>query len=99
MLEEPFERFRKGLVKCRDYIFTFYEDPLIPLDNNVSERGIRKLKIKLKNSAVFRSDLRIDAFLDLHSVVETAKKNGQTAYNAIRALFEATDSPLVPIAE
>ena len=98
-LEKPFERFRKGLVKCRDYIFTFFEDPLIPPNNNASERGIRKLKIKLKNSEVFRSDLGADAFLDLHSVVETAKKNGQTAYNAIQALLEAAESPLVPIAE
>lgn len=93
-LEKPFELFRKGLVKCRDYIFTFFEDPLIPPDNNASERGIGKLKIKLKNSGVFRSDLRADAFLDLHSVVETAKENGQTAYNAIQALFEAAESPL-----
>ena len=98
-LEQPFERFRKGLVKCRDYIFTFFEDPLIPPNNNASERGIRKLKIKLKNLGVFRSDLRADACLDLHSVVEKEKKNGQTAYNAIQALLEAAESPLVPIAE
>ena len=54
---------------------------------------------KTEELGVFRSDLGADAFLDLHSVVETAKKNGQTAYNAIRALFEAAESPLVPIAE
>ena len=98
-LKEQFERLRKGLVKCRDYIFTFFEDPLIHSDNNASERGIRKLKIKLKNSGTFRSDLGADAFFDLHSVFETAKKHGQTAYKAIRALFGATESPVVHIAE
>lgn len=42
-----------------------------PSDNNASERGIRKLKIKLKNSGTFRSDLGADAFFDLHSIIET----------------------------
>ena len=72
---KKFERLKKGLTKCRDYIFNFLEDPTIPSDYNASERGIRKLKIKLKNSSTFRSDLGADAFLDLHSIVETAKRN------------------------
>ena len=87
-LGKKFDTFKKGLIKCRDYIFNFLEDPVIPSDNNASERGIRKLKIKLKNSCTFRSDLGADAFLELHSVVETAKKHDQTPFNAIQALFE-----------
>ena len=58
------------------------------IDNNGSERGIRKLKIKLKNSCTFRSDFGADAFLELHSVVETAKKHDKTPYNTIQALFK-----------
>ena len=85
---EKFETFKRGLIKCRDYIFNFLEDPSIPSDNNGSERGIRKLKIKLKNSCTFRSDLGADAFLELHSIVETAKKHSQSPYNAIQTLFE-----------
>ena len=85
---KKFETFKNGLIKCRDYIFNFLEDPMIPSDNNASERGIRKLKIKLKNSCTFRSDFGADAFLELHSVVETAKKHNQTPFNAIQALFE-----------
>ena len=88
-LGEKFDTFKRGLIKCRDYIFNFLEDPSIPSDNNESERGIRKLKIKLKNSCTFRSDFGADAFLELHSIVETAKKNNQTPFNAIQALFEA----------
>ncbi len=60
-LNEKFTTFRNGLLKCRDYIFNFLRDPAIPPDNNASERGIRKLKIKLKNSGCFRSDLGADA--------------------------------------
>ena len=87
-LGKKFDTFKTGLIKCRDYIFNFLEDPMIPSDNNASERGIRKLKIKLKNSCTFRSDFGADAFLELHSVVETAKKHNQTPFNAIQALFE-----------
>lgn len=85
---KKFDTLKKGLTKCRDYIFNFLEDPMIPSDNNASERGIRKLKIKLKNSCTFRSDFGADAFLELHSVVETARKHKQTPFNAIQALFE-----------
>lgn len=95
-MKEQFEQLRKGLIKCRDYIFNFLEDPLIPPDNNASERGIRKLKIKLKNSGTFRSDLGADAFFDLHSIVETAKKNNQMPFDAIRALFTDTDKLAMP---
>ena len=69
-------------------IFNFLENLMIPFDNNGSERGIRKLKIKLKNSCTFRSDFGADAFLELHSIVETAKKHDKTPYNAIQALFK-----------
>ena len=88
-LGKKFETLKKGLIKCRDYIFNFLEDPMIPSDNNGSERGIRKLKIKLKNSCTFRSDLGADAVLELHSIVETAKKHNKTPFNAIQALFGA----------
>lgn len=87
-LGKPFRTFRNGMEKHKDYVFNFLENPAIPPDNNGSERGIRKLKIKMKNSCTFRSDSGEDAFLELHSLVETAKKHNQTPYNAIQALFQ-----------
>ena len=85
---KKFHYVQKGIVKCRDYIFNFLENPMIPSDNNGSERGIRKLKIKLKNSCTFHSDFGADAFLELHSIVETVKTHDKTPYNAIQALFK-----------
>ena len=41
-----------------------------------------------RNSCTFRSDFGADAFLELHSIVETAKKHDKTPYNAIQALFK-----------
>ena len=86
-MKEQFGQLKKGLIKCRDYIFNFLENPTIPPDNNASERGIRKVKIKMKNSGTFRSDAGADAFLDLLSIVETTKKHNNSPYAAIRALF------------
>ena len=86
-MAEQFGKLKNGLIKCRDYIFNFLENPAIPPDNNASERGIRKVKIKMKNSGTFRSDQGADAFLDLLSIVETTKKHNNSPYAAIRALF------------
>ena len=86
-MAEQFGKLKNGLIKCRDYIFNFLENPAIPPDNNASERGIRKVKIKMKNSGTFRSDKGADAFLDLLSIVETTKKHNNSPYTAIQALF------------
>lgn len=86
-LKNDFERLRKGLVKCRDYIFNFLENPMIPSDNNASERGIRKLKIKQKVSGTFRSDNGADAFFAIHSITDTAWKNNQSQLAAISTIL------------
>ena len=86
-MAEQFGKLKNGLIKCRDCIFNFLENPAIPPDNNASERGIRKVKIKMKNSGTFRSDAGANAFLDLLSIVETTKKHNNSPYAAIRALF------------
>lgn len=86
-LKEEFERLRKGLIRCRNYIFNFLDDPAIPSQNNASERGIRKLKVKQKIAGTFRSDQGADAFMNLHSITDTAWKNNTSPYEAIFALI------------
>lgn len=86
-LKKDFDRLRNGLIKCRDYVFNFLEDPAIPSNNNGSERGIRKLKIKQKISGTFRSDDGADAFMALHSITDTAWKNNQSPFDAILSLY------------
>ncbi len=85
-LRKEFNELKRGIIKCRDYIFNFLENPAIPSDNNCSERGIRKLKVKQKISGCFRSDTGADAFHALHSIADTAWKNGQSPLDAILAL-------------
>ena len=87
-LDEEFESFKKGILKVKDYLFTFLSNPLVPYDNNASERGVRKIKIKQKVSGCFRTDGGADDFAKLHSIAETAMKNGNSKFNAILAVVQ-----------
>ncbi len=87
-LDEEFERFKRGILKVNDYLFTFLYNPLVPYDNNASERGVRKIKIKQKVSGCFRTDSGADDFAKLHSIAETAMKNGNSKFNAILAVVQ-----------
>jgi len=87
-LDEEFESFRKGILKVKDYLFTFLSDLHIPYDNNASERGVRKIKIKQKVSGCFRTDSGADDFAKIHSIAETAMKNGNSKFNAILAVVQ-----------
>ena len=87
-LDEEFERFKKGILKVKDYLFTFLSNPLVPYDNNASERGVRKIKVKQKVSGCFRTDSGADDFSKLHSIVGPAMKNGNSKFNAILAVVQ-----------
>ena len=87
-LDDEFERFKKGILKVKDYLFTVLSNPLVPYDNNASERGVRKIKVKQKVSGCFRTDSGADDFAKLHSIVETAMKNGNSKFNAILAVVQ-----------
>lgn len=85
-LDDEFESFRKGILKVKDFLFTFLSNPKVPYVNNASERGIRKIKVKQKISGCFRTDSGADDFAKLHSIAETAMKNGNSKFNAILAV-------------
>ncbi len=87
-LHEDFQKFKNGLYKCKDYLFTFLHNPNVPYDNNASERGVRKIKVKQKVSGCFRTEQGADTFMNIHSVAETAKKNGNSKYKGILAVLE-----------
>ena len=69
---------RKGL-------FPFLLDARIPFHNNDSEKAIRNVKVKMKISGQFKS--LHTQFAILRSVIDTARKNGQPVFNAIRAII------------
>ena len=87
-LDEEFESFKKGILKVKDYLFTFLTDLHVPYENNASERGVRKIKVKQKVSGCFRTDGGADDFAKIHSIAETAMKNGNSKFNAILAVVQ-----------
>lgn len=87
-LDNEFEKFKRGILKVKDYLFTFLSNPSVPYENNASERGVRKIKIKQKVSGCFRTDSGADDFAKLHSIAETAMKNGNSKFNAILAVVQ-----------
>jgi hypothetical protein len=85
--------FQKRMIKYSDYVFAFLDDHHIPPDNNASERAIRNFKVKLKVSNFFKSTAGSDGYAVIRSVIDTAIKNQQNPYEAIRliAILPATE--------
>lgn len=50
------------------------------------ERAIRIIKTKLKVCGGFRSQQGADTFMQLHSIVDTAKKNQISRYKTLLAI-------------
>lgn len=84
--QKAFNTFRKGLVKHREHIFTFLTDPLVPYDNNGSERSLRPAKTKLKVSGQFKTIEGAQEYATLQSIIQTAKKNKQNPLYALLAV-------------
>lgn len=79
-----YKSFQKGVKKHKEYLFTFLKHREVPPDNNASERAIRPVKIKMKVSGGFRTEQGGDSFCQLHSIVQTARKNGKDPFLALR---------------
>ncbi len=84
--EEIFDKFRVGLSKHRDNIFTFLTHENVPSDNNGSERSLRPVKTKLKVSGQFNSLEGAQQYATLQSIVQTARKCGQDPLAALLAV-------------
>jgi transposase len=80
-------RLRKRYGKVRSHLFTFLEHPEVPPDNNGSERELRPTATYRKVTGGFRSNWGADLFAGVRSVVGTAARRGQNAYQAICAVL------------
>ena len=76
---------REGVLLC------LHEPLLVPATNNISERGLRPLKLKQKISGSFRTKGGARDFTILRSVLETARKQG---WNALETLGTETSDVL-----
>jgi len=68
--------FHKRMVKYKNYLFNFLFDPMIPPDNNASERAIRNVKVKQKVSGFFKTMKGAENYAIFRSCIDTALKQG-----------------------
>ena len=80
------QTFINRMRNYKDYIFTFLENPLVPPDNNASERAIRNIKVKQKISGQFKNIENANYFAILRSIIDTTLKNGNDVFQTLRLL-------------
>jgi transposase len=89
-------RLQKRYTKIRDHLFLFLEDASVPPTNNSSEQAIRMSTVFRKVTNGFRSQWGRDLFAAVRSVVNTGKRHGLSAYQAIQKALSPVGSLFEP---
>jgi transposase len=89
-------RLQKRYAKIQDHLFLFLEDGTIPPTNNSSEQAIRMSTVFRKVTNGFRSDWGRDLFAAVRSVVNTGKRHGLAAFQAIQKALSPMGSLFEP---
>lgn len=82
-IQEDGIRLQNRYWDLRENLFLFLEDTTIPPTNNASEQALRLSVIFRKVTNGFRSDWGRDLFADVRSIVNTGKRQGLSAFQAI----------------
>ena len=90
---EDERRLLRRLEKYRENHLLFLRDFNVPFDNNLSERDLRHVKTKQKISGCWRSMVGAQNYLNVKSVIETCKKNGEDFFVVIKNLFKKDSEP------
>ena len=85
-------RLQKRYDNLRENLFLFLEDTTIPPTNNASEQALRWSVIFRKVTNGFRSDWGRDLFAHVRSVVNTGKRQGLSAFEAILVALNPLES-------
>jgi transposase len=83
------DRYRK----YRQALFVFFERADVPAHNNACERALRPSVIHRKVMGSFRSDWGAQAYAALATVLNTAKRNRQSAF---QKLLQLRGKPVLP---
>ena len=78
---------QKRLREYKDAHLYFLSHPDVDYTNNVSERALRKVKRKLKQATVFRSDAGGQHICAALSFIETRRSQNQNIFNHVEMVF------------
>lgn len=76
------------LQKFETDVLRFLDDPVVPFSNNQAENDLRMIKVQQKVSGCFRSMDGAKIFCRIRSYISTCRKQGLTASEALRLLFQ-----------
>ncbi len=83
----PARRLWKRYRLHREHLFVFLHCPGVPPDNNACERALRPSVIHRKVTNGFRSEWGAHAYAALATIIETAKLQGHSVFDALLALM------------
>jgi transposase len=89
-------RRQKRYAKIQDHLFLLLDDAAIPPTNNSSEHALRMRTVFRKVTNGFRSEWGRDLFAAVRSVVNTGKRQGLSAYQAIQKALSPLGSLFEP---
>ena len=89
-------KFQGVIRKFRPHMFVFMANRAIPPTNNGSERALRPCVTFRKITNGFRTEWGVKFYADVRSVIETARRHGISAFEAIRLTLNWM--PLQPMA-
>jgi transposase len=97
LLERTFKGLGRNLLdryrKYRNSLFIFLHRTDVPAHNNACERALRPSVIHRKVLGSFRSDWGAQAYASLATVLNTAKRNGQSTF---QKLVQLMGIPVLP---
>uniref|UniRef100_UPI0019524753 IS66 family transposase n=1 Tax=Halomicronema sp. CCY15110 TaxID=2767773 RepID=UPI0019524753 len=80
---EEGQRLLKRYQQIRSHLLLFLEDETVPPTNNSSEQALRWSVVFRKVTHGFRSDWGAELFAQVRSLINTAKRQGLSAFEAI----------------
>jgi len=98
LCEEPSHpagrKLHKALVRDRAHLFVFLDHPEVPASNNGSERALRPGVVFRKVTNCFRSEWGAHLHCAVRTVIETGRRRGIKAFDAITLTLAAQPLPL-----
>jgi LPS sulfotransferase NodH len=100
LLQRTFRRLGSNLLKryrkYRDSLFVFLHRSDVPAHNNACERALRPSVFHRKVMGSFRSDWGAQGYAALATVLNTAKRHGESTFQKLVALL---GQPVLPFLE